>query len=161
MNHYFAGVFKLCGDPSQGIASLADSETAFNVAAFTGFQPFKVKLLFADYGILRRFAKPRAVEMDAVFFAVQEILPRAVDGIRQHALWIVPVGFAVGLHRILERVALVERVPAEHLDSQKAVDVAHRNLRAEFNRGVLLPPHNGTHPGLTETDDAIVDPVAA
>ena len=67
MNHYFAGVFKLRGDPSQGIASLADSETAFNVAAFTGFQPFKVKLLFADYGILRRFAKPRAVEMDAVF----------------------------------------------------------------------------------------------
>ena len=161
MNHDFAGMLELRGDPTQGIASLVDAKSAFNVAAFARLQPFKVKLLFADRWILRRFAKPRAVEMDAVFFAVPEVVPRVVDGIRQHALRIVPVGFAVGLHRILERVALVERVPAEPLDSQKAVDVAHCNLRAEFNRCVLLSPHNGTHPGLTETDDAIIDPGAA
>ena len=154
-------MFELRGDPTQRIASLSDAKSAFDVAAFARFHPLKVKLLFADRGILRWFAKPRAVEMDAVFPAVPEILPRAVDGIRQHALGIVPVGLAVGLHRILERVALIERVPAEHLDPQKAVDVAHCNLRPEFNRRVLLSPHNGTHPGLTETDDALINPGAA
>ena len=85
MNHDFAGVLKLCGDPSQGIAPLADSESAFNVAAFTRFQPFKMNLLLPNRRVLRRFPKPRTVEMNAVFPAVSEILPCAVDGIRQHA----------------------------------------------------------------------------
>ena len=49
MNHDFAGMFELRGDPTQGIASLSDSETTFNVAAFARLQPFKVKLLFADH----------------------------------------------------------------------------------------------------------------
>ena len=98
MNHDFAGMLPLRGDPSQRIAPLADSETAFNVAAFAGFQPFKVEFLFSDHGIFRWLAKPRTVEMDAVFLAVPKIVPRAVDGIRQHAFWIVPIGSAVGLH---------------------------------------------------------------
>ena len=153
MNHDFAGMLQLRGDPSQRIAPLADSETAFNIASFTRFQPFEMKLLLPNRRILWRFTKPRTVEMDAVFLAVLEILPCAVDGIRQHTCRIVPIGFAVGLHRILERVAFVERVPAEMLDPQKSVDIAHPDLRAEFNRSILLPPHNGTHPGLTETDD--------
>ena len=99
--------------------------------------------------------------MDAVFLAVAEILPRAVDGIRQYAFGIVSIGLAVGLHRILKRVAFIERVPTEYLNSQKSVDVTHPDLCAEFNRGVLLPSDDGTHPGLTETDDAIIDPGAA
>ena len=98
MNHDFAGVLKLCSDPSQRITPLADSETSFNVSPLARFQPLKVKLLLADRGVLWRFAKTRAVEMDAMFLAVAEILPRAVYGIRQHALRIVSIGFAVGLH---------------------------------------------------------------
>ena len=112
MDHDFAGVLELRSDPSQGIAPLADSESAFNVAAFTRFQPFKMKLPLSDRGIFRRFPKPRTVEMDAVFPAVPEILPCAVDGIRQHAFRIVSIGSTVSFHRILERVAFIERIPA-------------------------------------------------
>jgi hypothetical protein len=34
MNHDFTAMLQLCGNSSQGIAPLADPETAFNVAAF-------------------------------------------------------------------------------------------------------------------------------
>ena len=98
MNHDFAGVLKLCSDPTQRITPLADSESAFNVAAFTRFQPFKMKLPLSDRGIFWRFPKPRTVEMDAVFLAVPKVVPRAIYGIRKYALGIVPIGFAIGLN---------------------------------------------------------------
>ena len=53
-----------------------------------------------------------------MFFAVPKVVSRAVDGIRQHTFGIVPVGFAVDLHRILERMAFIERIPTEYLNSQ-------------------------------------------
>ena len=98
MNHDFAGVLELRSDPSQGIAPLADSESTFNVAAFTRFQPFKIKLPLANLRVLRWFAQAWTVEMDAVFFAVPEVVPRPVYGIRKYALGIVPIGFAIGLN---------------------------------------------------------------
>ena len=94
LNHDFTGVLQFRGDPSQSIVPRSDSETAFNVDTFTRFQPSKVKLLLPNRRGLRRFAKPRTVEMEAVFLAVPEILPCSVDGIRQHMRWIVPIGFA-------------------------------------------------------------------
>ena len=81
MNHDFAGMLQLRSDPTQRITPFADSETSFNVSPITRFQPLKVKFLFADLRILRRLAKARTVEMDAVFFAVPEIVPRAVYGV--------------------------------------------------------------------------------
>ena len=96
-----------------------------------------------------------------MFFAVAEIVPRTVYGIRQHALRIMTVGFAVGLHRVLERMAFIESVPAEYLNPQKSSDVAHPDLGAEFHWRVLLPPDYRTYPGLTETDDAVINPGAA
>ena len=95
LNHDFTGVLQFRGDPFQSIAPLLDSKTAFNDDAFTRFQPSKEKLLLPNRRGLRRIAKPRTVEMDAVFLAVPEIFPCAVDGIRQHTRWIVPIGFAV------------------------------------------------------------------
>ena len=98
MNHDFAGMLQFRSDPSQRVTALADSETSFDVSPLTRFQPLKVKLLFVDRGILWRFAEPRAIEVDAMFFAVPEIVPRAVYGIRQHALRIVSIGFAISLY---------------------------------------------------------------
>ena len=91
MNHDFAGMFELRGDPTQGIAPLANAKAPFNVTTLARFQPFKMKLLLANGGVLCGLAEPGAIEMDAVFFAVPEVVPRAVDGIRQHALRIVPI----------------------------------------------------------------------
>ena len=47
------------------------------------------------------------------------------------------------------------------LDPQKSINIAHPDLGVEFHRRILLPSHNGTHPGLAETDDAIIDPGVA
>ncbi|OPZ69439.1 MAG: hypothetical protein BWY82_02299 [Verrucomicrobia bacterium ADurb.Bin474] len=71
------------------------------------------------------------------------------------------IGFAIPLHRILKGCAFVESIPAEMLDAKKTVDVTHPYLRPEFHRCVLLPPNNGPDPRLTQTDDAILDPIGS
>jgi hypothetical protein len=161
MNHDFAGMLQLRGNSCQGIAPLANAKAPFNVTTLALFQPFKMKLLLANGGVLCGLAEPGAIEMDAVFLTVSEVISRAEYGVCEHSFGIVAVGFAVGLHRLLERMAFIERIPTEIFDSQKTADVTHLNLGAEFDRRVLLSPDDGTHPGLAETDDAVIDPGTA
>jgi uncharacterized protein (UPF0248 family) len=49
--------------------------------------------------------------MDAVIFAVSQVLPGSENRIRQHPVRIMSIGFAIPLHRILKGCAFVESMP--------------------------------------------------
>ena len=84
------------------------SETSFNVAPLTWFLPLKVKLLFADRGIFRRFCQAVGCWGGCRVLCSTEDFPRAVYSIRKHTFGIVAVDFAVGFHWTLERMGFIE-----------------------------------------------------
>lgn len=86
MNHDFAGMMQLRGNSSHGIAPLANAEAPLNISTLTRFEPLEVKLLLTDRGVFRRLAEPGAIEMDAVFLAVSEVIPCAEYGVGKHSL---------------------------------------------------------------------------
>ena len=159
MDHYFTGVLQFCSDSAERVGSFADSKSAFNISALAGFEPFLTKFLPADFRILRRLAQPGAVHADAMRFAVSEVLAVAKARISQNPFRVMPIGLSIRFHRSLKGCAFVECVPTEMFDPQETVDVAHLDLGAEFDVGILLPTLDRAHPGLAQTDNAVIDPV--
>ena len=98
MNHCFTGFLQLGHDTVQGIPPFPYAELPLNLAAFSGFQPFQLLLRFGDGWIRIRLPKLRAIEMDAMPFAVLKIVPRAEDRIGQYPGRVVSVSFPVSLH---------------------------------------------------------------
>ena len=84
MNHCFTCFLQLSHDAVQGIPPFPCAELPLNLAAFSGFQPFQFLLSFGDGWIRIGFPEFRTVEMDAMPFAVSQIVPRTEDRIGQH-----------------------------------------------------------------------------
>ena len=105
-------MLKLCRYASERIASLVNSKTAFNVSSFSGFNPFRVTLLLADFRIRIGFPKLWTVKMNVVTFAILKIFPCPEYGICKHTFWIMSISFSVILYGFLKRCAFIERIPA-------------------------------------------------
>lgn len=103
MDGRFAGFFQFCHDQTEGVAALTYSKSPFNVSTFSRFQPFLFQLGSALRRILYWFAQFRAVQMDAVFFAVAEVFAGSEYLVRQYPFRVVTVGFPEVFDRINQR----------------------------------------------------------
>lgn len=130
----------------------------WNAVAFVGedlllsrFEFFPITLGFfgrTPHGFTRK--------SNATRLAVVPVGARPVDGVGVNAFGIVSVALTVALNLPDEISLLVVGVPTEAVES----DVAARQMTdgdfgTKLNRGAGFSPHNGTHVGLADADDAV------
>ena len=111
MDHHFAGFLQLGNDAIQRIPAFSNAELPFDFSTFSGFQPFQLLVFLGLCRICKWLPELGTIQMNSVSLAVLQVLPGSEDHICQDSGRVVPVGFPVGFHRLLEGGTFVESIP--------------------------------------------------
>ena len=107
----------------------------------------------------RWLAQLGTTDADAFFFAVPQVVPVTVDGIRKDRFWVIPEPPFERLGGNDEDVAFVKAVSADFIQIDISVYDADGELGPKFYGSAGLTPDNGPNMGLADADNPVFYPV--